>query len=241
MKRVEVLTSRKFWRRQWTRFRNPDIHGVSASYISQNSKLLTSVLQLDGSAFCIDRDLLERGFLVSDQIAREMENIIFPDLWNVEINLASYLYAYVLAKNPTVVVETGIANGFSTRILMKALEQTGGELHSFDTKKECDGIYKGAGNWNFHLVPIKKQGAYFAEVTKDWEVDLWFHDGDHSYMWQNFEYNLAFSRLAENGIIVSDDVDASEAWIEFCAVNPLESLCVFDNRKTFGIAKRKIS
>lgn len=117
MNREEVLTSRKFWRRQWTRYRKPGIHRVFASYISQNSKLLTSIFELNGTALHIDRDLLGRGFLITDQIAREMENSTFPEIWNVEINLASYFYANVLAKNPLVVVETGIVNGFSQEFL----------------------------------------------------------------------------------------------------------------------------
>lgn len=237
MNKSETITSIHFWKRQISRFRHPDFHGVSTSYISQYCKLLNSLSELQNTAFYIDKHQLQQGFRVSNKIMRKSENTPFPDIWNVEVKLASYLYAYVLAKRPKVVVETGIANGFSTRILMKALEQTGGTLHSFDTKSECKKVYQGKGNWKFHLVPSKNQVQYFKSTTHDWEVDLWFHDGNHSYMWQRFEYELAFSRLAIDGTIISDDVDASEAWVEFCERNRLDSLCVFDSRKIFGIAK----
>jgi len=239
MKRIELLKSLTFWKRQFVRFRNPDHHGVSANYISQKTKLLSSLEEIQTTNFQVVDQLLEDGFRLSKQIANEMQANAFPDEWNIESKLASYLYAYVVQKKPKVVVETGVANGFSTRILMSALELTGGKLHSFDVKKECEGVYTGSGDWNFHLVPRKKQKEYFREITSKWEIDFWFHDGDHSYIWQEFEYKLALSKLAVGGLILSDDIDTSEAWLEFCERNNLEYECVFDSRKIFGIAKYK--
>lgn len=122
---------------------------------------------------------------------------------------------------------------------MKALEQTGGELYSFDIKKNV-AEYTRALEIGISIlfqsrnkVPILPKSLKTGKLIYGSMMD--------SYMWQNFEHNLAFSRLAENRMIVSHDMDASETWIQFCAVNPLESACVFDNRKTFGIAKRKVS
>ncbi len=218
---------------------NPDFHGVSANYISQKTKLLSSLDDLQLTNFCVDKDLLTEGMSVSYQMAKEAGVGPFPAAWNIESNLSSYLYAYVMAKKPKFVVETGVANGLSTRILMKALEQTGGELHSFDIRNESCSVYQGTGKWTFHLVPTKNQKKFFSDLVANWEIDLWFHDGDHSFMWQEFEYKLAFSKLASGGLLLSDDVDTSEAWIEFCEKIDLEHTCVFDSRKIFGIATRK--
>ena len=239
MNKIEVLKSTTFWRRQMIRFRNPDFHGVSTNYIAQKTKLLSSLADLQYTNFQVNKKLLEEGAQVSNQIAKETSVKTFPDIWDVESNLASFLYAYVMEKKPLVVVETGVANGFSTKILMRALEQTGGELHSFDVRRECSLAYQGSGNWNFHLVPMRNQKSFFQDSTSQMDVDLWFHDGDHSFMWQQFEYNLASSRLAPNGVVISDDVDSSEAWMEFCVKKEMENLCVFDSRKIFGLARRK--
>lgn len=238
MNKIEILQSITFWRRQLTRFRNPDFYGVSTNYIAQKTDLLTSLNDLQYTNFQVDEKLIEEGFELSKKVAKQFSINTFPDIWNVETNLASYLYAYVMQKKPKVVVETGVANGFSTKILMKALEQTGGVLHSFDVLNECRSAYKGQGNWNFYLVPKRNQKAFFRNLTTGWDVDLWFHDGDHSFIWQQFEYNLARLRLTNDGVIISDDVDSSEAWIEFCGRSKMENLCVFDSRKIFGLAKK---
>jgi len=240
MRKIELLLSLVFWKRQFVRFRNPDHHGVSANYISQKTKLLSSLEEIQATSFQVNNQLLVDGVLVAKRIAKEMQSNVFPEAWNIESKLASYLYAHVMQKKPKVVVETGVANGFSTRILMSALELTGGKLHSFDVNKECAAVYTGNGDWNFHLVPQKRQKKYFKELTSQWEVDFWFHDGDHSYLWQEFEYKFALSKLAAGGLILSDDIDTSEAWLEFCERKNLEYECVFDSRKIFGMARHKV-
>lgn len=238
MKKYEIVLSLKFWKRQTTRFLNPDFHGVSANYIANNSILLHSLEEAAFTNFAINKDDLLKSRNICAKILNNLNSAIFPEEWNVEKNLSFYLHAYILKYRPKLVVETGVANGISTNIIMNALEKTGGTLHSFDVRSECQYAYKGIGNWVFHLVPQKNQKRFFKALTRDWNVNLWFHDGDHSYFWQQFEYRLAVQKLDSAGVIISDDIDASEAWIETCKENNLDSINVFDSRKFFGIARK---
>lgn len=59
------------------------------------------------------------------------------------------------------------------------------------------------------------------------DVDLWIHDSDHSSHWQKLEFNLAVSEFSPNGILVSDDIDSSTAWLEIANDHKLESFCAF--------------
>ena len=159
--------------------------------------------------------------------------------WNAEKQLFTLLYAVVKAKNPKVVIETGVANGITTNAIMKALElnENKGELHSFDVLQETSKAYIGKGKWNFHLLnPKNTYKQIVNEITKLPKVDIWVHDSNHGYRWQKFEYLLALSVLNKNGILISDDIDASSAWGELAKTHFRKSYVIFDSRKFIGIA-----
>jgi hypothetical protein len=67
------------------------------------------------------------------------------------------------------------------------------------------------------------------------EVDLWLHDSNHSYLWQNMEYELALSKLGNRGILISDDIDASLAWSQNSKTCFNTSYILNDYRKFIGI------
>ena len=58
--------------------------------------------------------------------------------------------------------------------------------------------------------------------------------------WQEFEYRLAVSKLSKNGILVSDDIDASPAWAKVSSEILKNPWAIFDARKVIGIAHKKI-
>ena len=159
--------------------------------------------------------------------------------WNAEKQLFTLLYVVVKAKDPKVVIETGVANGITTNAIMKALElnENRGELHSFDILQETSKAYIGRGKWNFHLLnPKNTYKQIVKEISKLPKADIWVHDSNHGYRWQKFEYLLALKSLNTGGILISDDVDASSAWGELSKTHFRKSFIVFDSRKFIGIA-----
>jgi predicted O-methyltransferase YrrM len=159
--------------------------------------------------------------------------------WNAEENLFVLLYSLVRSNKSKFVVETGVANGITTNAIMNALQQASkdGELHSFDVLPEARNAYSGPGNWNFHLLPAKNTARKIKGiVSKFSKVDIWVHDSDHGYRWQKFEYLLALASLSDNGILISDDIDASSAWGELAKTHFRKSFIIFDSRRFIGIA-----
>ena len=67
-------------------------------------------------------------------------------------------------------------------------------------------------------------------------INLWIHDSNHGYQWQAFEYDLAADSLQKNGILVSDDIDSSTAWVLASKSRFKKSFGIFDNLKFFGVA-----
>ncbi len=137
------------------------------------------------------------------------------------------------------IIETGVANGITTNAIVKALEESGahGELNSFDVLPETNKAYLGEGNWNFHLLKATNTHNQMKSVVSSLpKIDVWVHDSNHCYRWQKFEYLLALSVLKQNGILISDYIDASSAWGELAKTHFRKSYIIFDSRKFIGIA-----
>jgi predicted O-methyltransferase YrrM len=167
--------------------------------------------------------------------------LITSERWNAELELFCLLYILVKSKKPQLLVETGVANGISTNAIMSALDQDKsiGSLHSFDILPETKDAYLGNGRWNFHLLEERNTHKQLAaEVVNFPLIDIWLHDSNHGYRWQKYEYLLALSRLKQDGVLISDDIDASSAWGELSKTHFKESFIIFDSRKFVGIASK---
>lgn len=150
------------------------------------------------------------------------------------VNLDDGLFLYWLIRRlrPRVVVETGVANGFSTGVILLALAKNGngGKLHAIGR----------AEIFNANDPRWTEEGRTFGEVVVDgkslgWMVpdncrnsvefysgdaatllpetvanldaiDLFFHDSDHSYDHMMFEFEAAKRRLSPLGVVVADNI-----------------------------------
>lgn len=143
------------------------------------------------------------------------------------------LYVVVRAARPRVVVETGVASGWSSAHILRALEANGaGELHSIDLPNVQEGSVLPPGRAAGWMVPAELRGRWtlhlgdartlLPEVLAALgRVDLFLHDSDHSYEHMSFELEQALPRLAAGGLLMSDDVHLHPAWDDFCAQHRL--------------------
>ena len=161
----------------------------------------------------------------------------------------TYLYAALRKLRPRVAVETGVANGFSTAFLLQALHRNGeGHLHSIDLPREVGREYEpGAfyeGEGRAGIPPGSEPGWLVpAELRERWtlilgrsqdelppllerlgEIDFFMHDSEHSFDCMWFEFNAAWPRLREGAVLVSDDVNSTEAFPRFARERNREPL-----------------
>jgi predicted O-methyltransferase YrrM len=219
-----------------------DRNGVSLNYLEKTSN---GVFMGLNSLLKIERELppsMSRHIPAAKKLFTQLkkrEKKVTSVRWDAEIELFSLLYSLVRSKKPDVIVETGVANGFSTNAIMKAIEisKKNAQLHSFDVLPETKNAYLGKGKWVFHILPLRNTHTALSKKVNDLpKVDIWLHDSNHGYRWQKFEFLLALSRLTKNGILISDDIDASPAWAELAKTHFRKSYIVFDSRKFIGIA-----
>ncbi len=237
-----VMDKRKknLFRQRIHYLRRGNFHGVSANWLSKHSEILFSnVAEMSlhqNLPVVLDSKLLSQGESVFKKILAEKSGANYAKNFDCEIGLASFLHAYVIQYQPKVVIETGVANGITTNVIMHALAQVGGTLHSFDVDPKTENVYRGPGDWKFHLLTGVFESDLKRQVSEIGDVNLWIHDSNHGYQWQSFEYELAKRSLSREGLLVSDDIDSSTAWGLASKDSFDRSFGIFDNRKFFGVA-----
>ena len=152
----------------------------------------------------------------------------------------TYLYAVLRELRPRLAVETGVANGFSTAFLLQALHANGdGHLHSIDLPREVGRDYEPGtfheGEGRAGIPPGSEPGWLIPDHLRDrWTlilgrsqdelpplldrvaaIDFFMHDSEHSFDCMWFEFNAAWPHLPPEGILVSDDVNSTDAFPRF--------------------------
>lgn len=148
---------------------------------------------------------------------------------DAEVELCSAIWCTVRHARPDVVIETGVARGISSRVVLEALSlNERGHLWSIDLphplKRDVhdqtgiavtDSCRPGwtyiAGESRRRLPPL------LAEVGK---VQLFIHDSLHTARNMLFEMEQAASVLTPGGVMLIDDIQANDAFAMFTRRHP---------------------
>jgi predicted O-methyltransferase YrrM len=148
---------------------------------------------------------------------------------------AIFLYVTTRILAPAVVVETGCFTGFDSAVILQALALNGrGHLYSIDLPAE-EGLYSQRPGTRSSLPSGLAPGFLVADELRDrWtlkladvrdelpplleklgEIGVFFHDSDHTYNHMMWEYTTAWPYIADDGVIVSDDISWNTAFWDF--------------------------
>lgn len=133
--------------------------------------------------------------------------------WSREV-LLRLSAALVELLRPRTVIEVGVELGYSSAAILRALAAQGpeGRLHSIDLPSlDLDAGQVGQviptelrGRWQLALGPSREELPRLLEGLE--AVDLFIHDGDHSYASQYEDLEAVWPRLGPGGVAVVDDV-----------------------------------
>jgi predicted O-methyltransferase YrrM len=165
---------------------------------------------------------------------------IFPPRWGVEHATGFALYGLVRLLQPATVVETGVADGRSSFMILNALQRNGqGVLHSFDVRPDAGSLAQGHPQWKLTRSDARNPRQTLVDALEQLDViDLFLHDSDHAYANQLFEYEQAWPKIPVGGLLVSDDVDLSKAYVDFATRHDQRPQFLFDRRKILGAIRR---
>lgn len=149
---------------------------------------------------------------------------------------AILLYSLIREQRPETIVETGVCNGLSSAVILKGLKDNDkGRLISVDlpAKAGSDDIsqertgavippYKDSGwvvpnhlrsRWTLWIGDTFKRTPTI--LNKLGSIDIFIHDSDHSYEGMMFEFSLAWRHINEDGFLLADNIDMSDAFDHF--------------------------
>lgn len=145
------------------------------------------------------------------------------------------LFLLVRKFKPKLIVETGVGPGASSYLMLKALELNGGgRLISVDYPNRnpagyryadgtLDAVYTPSELAPGWLVPTVLRRSWTLRLgrsqdvlpmIKD-EIDMFFHDSEHSYENMTFELEWAYSHLRDGGVLCCDDTPRNDAFSSF--------------------------
>ena len=180
--------------------------------------------------------------MVREDISGKLQESKEKRKWEGSVDWATsfLLYALVRLEQPESVVETGISRGVSTVSILSAMDRNGkGILHSFDVIPDA-GYLVGGGHprWKFAALDPGNARKGFSEIVSRLKpLDIFFHDSDHSYGHQLFEYETAFSVLGKGGLLISDDVNFSFAFLDFSKNKGMEPGFLVTVKNVVGLAR----
>jgi len=117
------------------------------------------------------------------------------------------LYSMILGMETKSVFEFGC--GFSSKVILKALKETGGKLITCDTRpiegtgNSSEDIEKHKHNWRY----IQGDSLSIVKGLKDETFDFVLHDGSHEYKTVEEDIKNILPRCKKNSILLVHDTE----------------------------------
>ena len=192
----------------------------------------------------IDHAMKALASFTNSEDVRKQPGPIFPGFYDSGPRYREFLKRIIEDFNGAIVVETGIAHGHSTRVILEALSALHNRqpelrihLHSLDVDERTQwSEFADYPHWTFHLVDDERDvDAILEEIG---EMDVFIHDSDHSYRHQMKEYQSAWRHLKPGGFLVSDDISWSNAFSDFCRQTHVQPVILSEAPKVAGVVQK---
>lgn len=189
----------------------------------------------------VPSEVLEEADVLLAELSRRTSagGLRYPERFAVEQESGRLLYLLVRMLRPGMMVETGVANGASTFLILNAMRRNGaGSLVSVDIASTVGSLLdeeeRSSSRWDLRVI---EPGGIEDVVATLGPIDIFFHDSDHSYTNVCQELQAAWPRLAPGGLVLGDDGELSFAFIDAAAEHGVVPYALFDRRKLFMVAR----
>lgn len=170
------------------------------------------------------------------EVRKIFRDMNYPPQSAIEEKAGLYLYYLIRTKKPKIVLETGVANGFSSRMILSAMNKNRkGKLVSVDINGNVGQLLDKMDKSRWDLRVGDPANIFIKTVSTLKDVDIFIHDSDHSYKHMLFEFNSVYPKMSKDGFILSDDVDGNTAFVHFALSIDKKPILLDCVRKSFGI------
>ena len=149
--------------------------------------------------------------------------------------LGEHLYGIVRTLKPALIVETGVAMGMSSAFFLAALlENKTGQLISVDVVKDA-GLLVNKDLYKHWIFCCAKSSAVLPRLNVN-EIDIFCHDSLHTYENMLFEYEWAYPRLKDGGLLISHDANIKDSpFFDFAQDHNEEIYFIKSSNKGFSM------
>jgi hypothetical protein len=167
---------------------------------------------------------------------------------DADLELCTAQWCAVLHLKPSAVIETGVAHGVSSRVLLEAMERNGnGHLYSIDLPHplrhelhETTGVaVTQALRTRWTYLEGESRRRLPPLVRELGKVELFIHDSLHTAKNTLFEMEQAASAMGRGGVMLIDDIRGHGGFADFARRHPEYEtlLCsTADRQAGFGVA-----
>jgi predicted O-methyltransferase YrrM len=130
-------------------------------------------------------------------------------------------YCVVRVRRPKLVVETGVADGLGSALLLRAIQRNAREGHpghvvGIDIDPDAGWLLDDEMRAKHELILGDSLSVLPAAIANR-QVDLFIHDSDHRYQHEFREYQLVHPHLSPDAVILSDNAHIVPALRDFAA------------------------
>ena len=216
----------------------------------QKKQITLAVIDKIESECSIKKNILKKyynefyeNYALVDHITNSLKNFENSGAFNPTFQ--SIIYALVRCFKPQHVVETGVANGVSSTILLTAINKNKmGTLNSIDLPVS---FWENTPYRKFDKVKVKKEVGWLVptDLRNRWKLTLgsskeklpkilneikecgiFLHDSEHSFDNMMFEFNTSWPYIPKKGMLLADDVDRNDAFENFVSLHKNDSVSI---------------
>jgi predicted O-methyltransferase YrrM len=182
--------------------------------------LASKYLNMDLSALLDDQDAEAIRAHIASQRAL-LKRPTSAAMHDADAGLPDFCYVICRALKPRIVVETGVGSGVTTSFILQALAANNeGHLWSIDLPPI--GAEQFAGS--FVPQPLRSRWTLLRGRSRDLlpqllrdlpAPDMFLHDSLHTTRNMTFEFQAAWQKMKDGGVLLSDDIHMSKAFARF--------------------------
>ena len=139
----------------------------------------------------------------------------FGQIYDLGPELSESLLGVLIMTRPTLVIETGVAAGKSTNLILNQLrENNRGRLVSIDVTINVGELVEPQNKsiWDLEVLPNFLRRHRFESLLRTHsDAQIFLHDSDHSIEWQLFEIKKVTEILSRVSYILVDDIQPAVA------------------------------
>jgi hypothetical protein len=163
---------------------------------------------------------------------------------DAEISLCSAVWCTVLHTRPAVVVETGVAHGVTSRVILEALRRNDcGHLWSIDLPHPLEpDLHAQTGmavtdacrdRWSY--LEGSSRSRLPALVAEVGSLEMFVHDSLHTARNTLFELEHAAARMRPGGVMLVDDIKSHRGFATFARRHPEYQTIACESEDKIGV------